>query len=379
VFGTAPPTVNAAICAYDDQPITLTPPTVTSACDPANLVLRGEVISSNGQPVVDPKLPVVSNTVTVPPGSHMVRWTASDSRGNRATLDQTLTVDTRLTVTQNVYDGPEWWGTIKVKNTGSSAVTAYRVEFNVAPGVHCTNDYVPPGATLSPLSGSGSTARTVSNHCVFTWANGPSIAAGATKTFNYSTDSQASNVPTEVAANQSSCVCVPETNAEFCSRLGRNCGATTALDNCRVSRSLSSCGTCASPLTCGGGGIANICGGSALKITKNVYDGSEWWGTITFKNVGTTPIVGGYRVEFDVPSGVHCTAEPESVPPGSTLTPLTTSGNPRRTVSNHCIFTWQGAPDLAAGASVTFNYSTDSQNFSSASQVVARDLLPEPL
>src|SRR5688572_15641665 len=103
-----------------------------------------------------------------------------------------------------------------IKNQGTTSLSSYKVEFNVAPGVHCTNDYVPPGAVLSPLTGSGSSARTISNHCVFTWANGPSIGAGASKTFNYSTDSQECGAPTEVQPNPTSCVCVPETTAQFC-------------------------------------------------------------------------------------------------------------------------------------------------------------------
>jgi peptidoglycan/xylan/chitin deacetylase (PgdA/CDA1 family) len=58
----------------------------------------------------------------------------------------------------------------------------------------------------------------------------------------------------------SSCSCTAETNAQFCSRLGKNCGSVTANDNCGASRTVSSCGTCTSPQTCGGGGTANVCG-----------------------------------------------------------------------------------------------------------------------
>jgi hypothetical protein len=105
-------------------------------------------------------------------------------------------------------------------------------------------------------------------------------------------------------------------------------------------------------------------------ITKNTYDGPQWWGTITFKNNGPSSS-SSFKVEFDVPAGVHCTAEPESVPPGATLTPLTSDGS--RTVSNHCVFTWNNTTPLQPGQSKTFNYSTDSQNFSSASNVVASD------
>lgn len=106
-------------------------------------------------------------------------------------------------------------------------------------------------------------------------------------------------------------------------------------------------------------------------VTKNVYDGPEWWGTITFRNNGPTATA-NFTVEFDVPSGGHCTAEPESVPPGATLSPLTGSG-PAHTVSNHCVFTWTNTTPLQPGQSKTFNYSTDKQNFSSASNVQIKD------
>ena len=61
-------------------------------------------------------------------------------------------------VTQNTYDGSEYWGTITIKNAGSSAVTGFDVSFSIPSGDHCTNDAVPSSATLSPLSGSGSSA-----------------------------------------------------------------------------------------------------------------------------------------------------------------------------------------------------------------------------
>ena len=54
--------------------------------------------------------------------------------------------------------------------------------------------------------------------------------------------------------------CAPETDAAFCSRLGKNCGSVTDNDNCGNSRTVSSCGSCVSPNTCGGGGTPNVCG-----------------------------------------------------------------------------------------------------------------------
>jgi hypothetical protein len=92
------------------------------------------------------------------------------------------------TVSKNSYDGPNYWGTITFTNQGPASSSNYRVEFDVPAGAHCTNDAVPTGAVLSPLTGSGSSAYTTSNHCVFTWKNTTALAANASKTFNYSTD-----------------------------------------------------------------------------------------------------------------------------------------------------------------------------------------------
>ncbi len=109
-----------------------------------------------------------------------------------------------FSVTQNTYDGPNYWGTIAIKNTGSASVTGFTVEFDVPSGAHCTNDTVPSGATLSPLTGSGSSANTVSNHCKFAWA-GSTLKEGASKTFNYSTDSTTFSAASNVAASAPSC------------------------------------------------------------------------------------------------------------------------------------------------------------------------------
>ena len=54
--------------------------------------------------------------------------------------------------------------------------------------------------------------------------------------------------------------CTPESNASFCARLGKNCGAVTGTDNCGTIRTVASCGTCAAPETCGGDGAPNVCG-----------------------------------------------------------------------------------------------------------------------
>jgi hypothetical protein len=64
-----------------------------------------------------------------------------------------------------------------------------------------------------------------------------------------------------------SATCTAESNTEFCTRQGRNCGSLTAVDNCGTTRTVSNCGSCASPQTCGGGGEPNVCGGGQPTTT----------------------------------------------------------------------------------------------------------------
>jgi hypothetical protein len=60
---------------------------------------------------------------------------------------------------------------------------------------------------------------------------------------------------------QNVCACNGESDAEFCSRLGKNCGLVTANDKCGTERTVVSCGTCSGTgVTCGGGATANVCG-----------------------------------------------------------------------------------------------------------------------
>jgi hypothetical protein len=229
--------------------------------------------------------------------------------------ESSASAQTTFTVTKNVYNGHDWWGTITFKNNGGNTTSNYQVEFDVPSGVKCTNDYAPPGATLSPLNGSNT--ATISNHCVFKWVNTAPLAPGQSKTFNYSTNSQSFNQAYNIQIKDNS------TNS--------------------------------------------VC--STFAVTKNVYNGPDWWGTITIKNTGATSY--NYKVEFDVPAGKNCTND--YVPPGAVLSPLNGSGPSARTVSNHCVFTWTNASPIYSGGSKTFNYSTNTQNFSSASNVSAYD------
>jgi hypothetical protein len=57
--------------------------------------------------------------------------------------------------------------------------------------------------------------------------------------------------------------CVPETNPAFCSRLGKNCGSVTANDNCGAPRTVNPCGTCAGTDVCG---TTNMCAPSGCNL-----------------------------------------------------------------------------------------------------------------
>lgn len=61
-------------------------------------------------------------------------------------------------------------------------------------------------------------------------------------------------------------VCVGESDAQLCQRVGANCDVVTALDDCDVPRTVN-CGSCTSPSICGGGGTPNVCGGGSIVCT----------------------------------------------------------------------------------------------------------------
>jgi F5/8 type C domain len=55
-------------------------------------------------------------------------------------------------------------------------------------------------------------------------------------------------------------VCVPETTAEFCKRVGKDCGSVDGTDNCGGAVVGANCGSCQGFKLCGGGGQDNVCG-----------------------------------------------------------------------------------------------------------------------
>ena len=60
-----------------------------------------------------------------------------------------------------------------------------------------------------------------------------------------------------VSVQPNACGC-PETEAQLCERLDKECGELTDFDSCGIERSVS-CGGCAEPLECGARGFANLC------------------------------------------------------------------------------------------------------------------------
>jgi hypothetical protein len=68
-----------------------------------------------------------------------------------------------------------------------------------------------------------------------------------------------SNGPKKAMTSVSESCCVPETDAQFCTRLGMQCGPASGTDNCGNSRTISSCGTCPSGSECDMEGARNVC------------------------------------------------------------------------------------------------------------------------
>jgi hypothetical protein len=62
----------------------------------------------------------------------------------------------------------------------------------------------------------------------------------------------------ETCSPSNVCTCTAETNPEFCTRLGKNCGSVTGADNCGTPRTVD-CGTCTSPQTCNPSNVCTAC------------------------------------------------------------------------------------------------------------------------
>jgi len=76
---------------------------------------------------------------------------------------------------------------------------------------------------------------------------------------------------TEGCVNGQNYCCAPESNAAFCSRLGKNCGSYTANDNCGYSRT-ANCGSCSGRNVCSG---SNVCTAPAIVCGDSYVDSPE--------------------------------------------------------------------------------------------------------
>ncbi|MFP2926350.1 chitosanase [Pyxidicoccus sp. 3LG] len=93
-------------------------------------------------------------------------------------------------------------------------------------------------------------------------------------------------------------------------------------------------------------------------ITTNTYVGSEWWGTIVFKNTGTAAMTSP-TISFGVPSGITCDHDE----PGWTHTQ---SGST-------CTYSRTSGLTVAVNASYTFYYSTNSNTSWTATNIQISD------
>ncbi len=100
-----------------------------------------------------------------------------------------------FTVTENSYDGPNYWGTIGFKNDGPSSSSGFAVTFEVPAGVHC--DFADAGWKYAQ---SGRTCRYTKPGTV--------LRAGQTLVFHYSTDSTGFRAASDVAVRDATCASV---------------------------------------------------------------------------------------------------------------------------------------------------------------------------
>lgn len=64
---------------------------------------------------------------------------------------------------------------------------------------------------------------------------------------------------TSCVEHRCSQACTPESNTDFCRRLGKACGRVTGTDNCGAARSVTNCGVCEAGLSCVSNACASTC------------------------------------------------------------------------------------------------------------------------
>ncbi|WP_437326025.1 hypothetical protein [Sorangium sp. So ce381] len=162
-------------------------------------------------------------------------------------LDQNLAACS-YTVTTSSYEGaPEYWGTIKVKNTGASALKKPIVAFDVPSGVTC--DHHEPGWTHTQAG----------SRCTYSRTSNVSIARGASFTLNFSTDSASSFSPSRIELRDTSCSSGGSTTGGGSSTTGG--GSTTGTGGSTTGTGGSTTGTGGGSTT-GTGGSTTGTGGS---------------------------------------------------------------------------------------------------------------------
>lgn len=109
-------------------------------------------------------------------------------------------------------------------------------------------------------------------------------------------------------------ICTPETDAAFCSRLGKNCGGVAADDNCGTARTVASCGMCTSPQACESGqcgtgygpscnGLAETCGpdGNASCCVSSLIPGGTFYRSydgLTFTDKSYPATISDFRLDL---------------------------------------------------------------------------------
>ncbi|WP_223637359.1 chitosanase [Corallococcus sp. EGB] len=117
---------------------------------------------------------------------------AAEDTAAPSVVEQALGACTH-SVTTNTYVGPDYWGTLAFKNTGTVAIANPVIALDVPSGVTCDDDQ--PGWTHTQ---SGRT-------CTFTRTSSLTVAVNASYTFNYSTTSSTSFTAANVKVQSDSC------------------------------------------------------------------------------------------------------------------------------------------------------------------------------
>jgi uncharacterized protein YjbI with pentapeptide repeats len=142
---------------------------------------------------------------------------------------------------------------VNVPSAGTYTLTVYAI----------TND---PRSFSISINGGSAITLTMDGpdwHTPVAVTKNVTLAAGNNTLKFYNSSAMAPDLDRIKITSTGSAFCTAESDAAFCSRLAKNCGAVSGNDNCGNARTVSSCGSCGSPQTCGGGGVANVCGGSA--------------------------------------------------------------------------------------------------------------------